>query len=100
LERITDNKLTQMLSEQKCPSHKTGFGYEASGTDIASTSKTGFLKPIVRKPQIACVDKGKGIIGGEAILISKESIKKPPSKRSLPTCYHCGIRGHIRPNCP
>jgi hypothetical protein len=22
------------------------------------------------------------------------------NKRSLPTCHHCGITSHIRPNCP
>jgi hypothetical protein len=97
LERITDNKLIQMLFEEKCSSDKIGLGYIASGTDIASTSKTMFVKPTVTEPQIACEDKGKGTIGGVA-KISEEFVKKSPTKRSLPTCHHCGISGHIRPN--
>jgi hypothetical protein len=97
LERITDNKLIQMLSGEKCSSDKTGLGYVAFGTNIASTSKTVFVKPTVTEPQIACEDKGKGTIGGVA-KISEEFIKKPPTKKSLPTCHHCGISSHIRPN--
>jgi predicted nucleic acid-binding Zn-ribbon protein len=50
LERITNNKLTQMLSVQKCSSDKTGLGYVASSSDISSTSKTVFVKPIVTEP--------------------------------------------------
>jgi hypothetical protein len=29
-----------------------------------------------------------------------ESFKKHFSKRSQPTCYHCGVVGHFRPHCP
>jgi len=31
---------------------------------------------------------------------SAENVKKHSNKRSLPTCHHCGITGHIRPKCP
>jgi hypothetical protein len=31
---------------------------------------------------------------------SAETVKKHSNKRSLPTCHHCGITGHIRPKCP
>jgi hypothetical protein len=99
LERITDSKLTQMLSVQKSSSNKTSLGYVASSFDITSTSKTVFVKPTVPEPQIAYVDKGKGIIGGE-INVSVKPVKSYINKRSLPTCYHYGIRGHIQPNCP
>jgi hypothetical protein len=67
IERMTDEKITQILSVQKCPSDKTGLGYVASSFEIASTSKNVFVKPKVPKPPLACVDKGKGIIGGEVI---------------------------------
>jgi hypothetical protein len=33
LERVTDEKLTNMLSIQKCPTNKTGLGYVASTSD-------------------------------------------------------------------
>jgi hypothetical protein len=45
--------------------------------------------------------KGKGnIVCKNANHISAEKVKQHSTKRSLPTCYHCGITGHIRPNCP
>jgi hypothetical protein len=31
---------------------------------------------------------------------SAKKIKKHSNIRSLPTCHHCGITGHIRPKCP
>jgi len=58
-----------------------------------------FVNPTVPEPSPACVDKGKGSIGGE-VIAAAEPIKKSPTKRSLPKCYHCGITGHIQPNCP
>jgi len=83
LEKVTDEKLTHMLSIQKCPTDKTGLGYVASTSDISSTSKTVFIKPIVLDPLPACVDKGNVVIGGEDP-VGTEIIKKPPTKRSLP----------------
>jgi hypothetical protein len=86
-----------MLTSQKCSSNKTGLGYIATdSSNIASTSRTVFVKPSGSKPQN---DKGK------AIMVSCESDNIAPAKskhsteRSLPTCHHCGIVGHIRPNC-
>jgi hypothetical protein len=29
-----------------------------------------------------------------------EKIKQHSNKRSLPTCHHCGITGHIQSKCP
>jgi hypothetical protein len=57
LERVvTDEKLTHMLSIQKCPTDKTGLGYVALTSDIPSTSKTVFVKPTVPEPPPALVD--------------------------------------------
>jgi hypothetical protein len=45
--------------------------------------------------------KGKGnIVCKNANHISAEKVKQYSNKRSLPTCHHCGITGHIRPKCP
>jgi len=45
--------------------------------------------------------KGKGnVICKNANYNSAENVKKHSNKRSLPTCHHCGITGHIRPKCP
>jgi len=40
--------------------------------------------------------KGKGnVVCKNANLNSAENVKKHSNKRSLPTCHHCGITGHI-----
>jgi hypothetical protein len=45
--------------------------------------------------------KGKGnVVCKNANLNSAENVKKHSNKRSLPTCHHCGITGHIRSKCP
>jgi hypothetical protein len=86
-----------MLTGQKCSSDKTSLGYVAIDSfNIASTSITIFVKPLGSKPQN---NKGK------AIMVSCENDNTTPAKtehstkRSLPTCHHCGMVGHIRPNC-
>jgi hypothetical protein len=44
--------------------------------------------------------KGKGnVICKNANYNSAENVKKHSNKRSLPTCHHCGITGHIQPKC-
>jgi hypothetical protein len=45
--------------------------------------------------------KGKGsVICKNANHNSAENVKKHSNKRSLPTCNHCGIIGHIWFKCP
>jgi hypothetical protein len=44
--------------------------------------------------------KGKeNIVCKNANHISTEKVKQHSNKRSMPTCHHCGITGHIRPKC-
>ena len=54
------------------------------------------------KANIARIDKGKKSYVN--IEVSKPMSKTPPklNKKSefVPTCLHCDIVGHIRPNCP
>jgi len=45
LERVTDEKLTHMLSIQKSPIDKIGLEYVAPPFHIPSTFKTVFVKP-------------------------------------------------------
>jgi hypothetical protein len=45
--------------------------------------------------------QGKGnIVCKNANHISAEKVKQQSNKRSLPTCHHYGITGHIQPKCP
>jgi hypothetical protein len=50
----------------------------ASISHDISVHKTMFIKPIMSHTQSVCEGKG--------------------DKQSIPTCHHCGIVGHIRPN--
>jgi hypothetical protein len=104
LEKISSNKLVQMLKGQKCSFDKIGLEFDkfaASSSNIASTSKTIFVKPEISEPYVACLDKGKNVIGYEnAKIESNIPIKKYSKTESMPTCHHYGIIGHIRPHCP
>jgi len=47
LEKVSDEKLTHMLSIHKCPNDKTGLGYVPTSIfDTPSTSKTIFVRPV------------------------------------------------------
>jgi hypothetical protein len=94
LERVTDEKLTRMLSIQKSPTDKTGVGYVAPTSDAPFTSKTVFVKPIVLEPPHIAEDKGKDKINDDV-----PGIQKPHSIRRSPICHHCGLSGHVRPQC-
>jgi len=65
LERVTDEKLTCMLSIQKSPTDETGLGYVAPPTNTPSTSKTIFLKPAVPDPPPIAEDKRKDKINDD-----------------------------------
>jgi hypothetical protein len=92
IERLTDQKLTHMLSVQKSPTDKIGLGYVASTSDISS--KTVFVKPTVPEPPPACMDKGKAVIGGDVSAVV-EPTQMPPTKREPPICHQCGLSSHI-----
>lgn len=71
IERLTNEKLTHMLSVQKSPTDKTGLGYVSSTSDIPSTFKTVFVKPTVPELPPACMDKGKAVIGGDVPAVAE-----------------------------
>jgi hypothetical protein len=87
LERVTDEKLTRMLSVQKSPTDKTGLGYVAP-----SSSKTVFVKPAVPEPPPIVEDKGKDKVNDDV-----PGTQKPHFIRRPPICHHCGISGHVCP---
>jgi hypothetical protein len=76
-----------------------------SSTSRASKSKrkTLFVKPVnVKevKANIVYLDKGKNSCLNNCVKpISKTSSKKQTQAKFVPTCHHCGIIGHITPNC-
>jgi len=94
LERVTDEKLTRMLSIQKSPTDKTDLGYVAPSSDDPSTSKTVFVKPTVPEPPPITEDKGKDKLNDDV-----PGTQKPHSIRRAPICHHCGLSGHVCPQC-
>jgi len=94
LERVTDEKLTRMLSIQKSPTNKTGLECVAPSSDAPSTSNTIFVKPAVPEPPPTAEDKGKDKINDDV-----PGTQKPHSIRRSPICHHCGLSGHVHPQC-
>jgi hypothetical protein len=94
LERVTDEKLTRMLSIQNSPTDKTGLGYVAPFSDAPSTSKTVFVKPTVPEPPPTVEDKGKDKVNNDV-----PGTQKPHSIRRPHICHHCSLSGHVRPQC-
>jgi len=61
-------------------------------SEVEDSSSSKYVPPYRRHI------KGKGsIVCKNANHISAEKVKQHSNKRSLPTCHHCGITGHIRP---
>jgi hypothetical protein len=94
LERVTDEKLTRMLSIQKSPNDKTGLGYVASSSHVPSTSKIVFVKPTVPELPPAVEDNQKEKVNDDV-----PGIQQPHSIRRPYICHHCGLSGHVRPQC-
>jgi hypothetical protein len=94
LKRVTNEKLTHMLSIQKSLTDKTGLGYIAPPSDIPSTSNTVFVKPTVLEPPPTVEDKEKDKINGDIPATQKLS-----TIRRSPICHHCGLSGHVQPQC-
>jgi hypothetical protein len=79
LDKVTDEKLTRMLSIQKSPNDKTGLGYVASSSDIPSSSKTVFVKPTVPELPPAVEDKQKEKVNDDVPGTQQpHSIRRPP----------------------
>jgi hypothetical protein len=94
LERVTNEKLIHMLSIQKSLTNKTGLGYVAPSSNAPSTSKTVFVKPTVPEPPPTIEDKGKDKVNEDV-----PGTQKPHSFRKPPICHHCGLSGHVHPQC-
>ncbi|XP_065629981.1 uncharacterized protein LOC136067701 [Quercus suber] len=87
IERISSAKFDEILSAQKPSSDKTDLGYVVSSSPSSSTasrSRTIFV------PQSEKGDKG---VKFKTDLSNSNSFIKPH------VCYHCGVAGHIHPNC-
>jgi hypothetical protein len=94
LERVTDEKLTRMLSIQKSPNDKTGLGYVTFSSDIPSSSKTVFVKPTRPELPPSVEDKQKEKVNDDV-----PGIQQPHSIRRPHIFHHCSLSGHVWPQC-
>jgi hypothetical protein len=80
LKKISNDKLVQMLNDQKYSSDKYGLGFDkfpASSSHDVSTSRNVFVKPEISEPHVACLDKGKSVIVHDHVIVeSKIPVKK------------------------
>jgi hypothetical protein len=83
-----------MLSIQKSSIDKTGLGYVAPSSDAPFTSKTVLVKPTVPEPPPTAKDKGSDKVNDDV-----PGTQKPHSIRRPPICHHCGLSGHVHPQC-
>ena len=84
---MSNAKLDEVLSAQKPSSDKTGLGYAISSgpsSSMASRLWTVFV------PQF---EKGNKGMKSKTDLTNFKSFVKPH------VCHHCGVSGHIYPNC-
>ena len=84
---MSSANLDELLSVQKPSFDKTGLGYAVS---FDPSSSTAFGSGIVFVPQSEKVDKG---------MKSKNEMANSKSFIRSHVCHHCGVSGHIRPNC-
>ena len=87
IERMSSAKLDEVLSAQEPSSDKTGLGYAISSgpsSSTASGSRTVFVSQS---------EKGNKGMKSKTVLANYKSFVRPH------LCHHCGVFGHIRPNC-
>ena len=84
---MSNAKLDEVLSAQKSSSDKTSLGYAISSGPSSSTA-SGLRTVFV--PQSKKGDKG---------MKSKTNLANSKSFVRLHVCHHCGVFGHIHPNC-
>ena len=87
IERMSSAKLDEVLSAQKSSSDKTGLGYAVYTGPFSSTASRS---RIVFVPQSEKGDKGMKF---------KTDLSNSKSFFRTHFCHHCGVPGHIRPNC-
>jgi hypothetical protein len=105
--RLSSDNLKNMLCVQKDVSNKPNMivdNLDASSTYASNSEiKSLFVKPMKVeevKVNIACSNKGKNSCMNNYMKPkSNANLRKQTQAMFVPTCHHCGIVGHIRPNC-
>jgi len=102
LNKLSSDNLKSMLCVQKDVSNKPSMivdDLDASNFEIKSL----FVKPMKVdevKVNMACLDNCENsCLNNYVKSKSKDHLGKQTQAKFVPTCHHCGIIGHIKPNC-
>ena len=87
IERMSSAKLDEVLSAKKPSSNKTSLGYAVSSSPFSSMTSRS------RKIFVPQYEKGNKGMKSKIDLANSKSFVRPH------VCHHCGVSGHIRPNC-
>lgn len=102
LNKFSSDNLKSMLCVQEDISDKPSMIVNDLGSSTShafnSEIKSLFIKPMI--VDIACLDNCENsCLKNCAEHKSEDHQRKETRCKFVPTCHHCGIIGHIRPNC-
>ncbi|CAL8151441.1 unnamed protein product [Prunus armeniaca] len=93
---IGAGKIDKMLNFGKLFGDKRGLGY-IDESSTPSSFETIFVKDMSAQEAPKFVH-GLNLGFDSMNIVSKGKLSLPQSK-FMPTCHHCGVKGHIRPRC-
>jgi ribonuclease HII len=104
--RPSRDHLKNLVCVQKYVSNKPSMIFDNLGASTSHAAnyerKILFVKPVKVEvnANIVCLDKGKNSCMNNYVKPKfKAHLRKQTQAKFVLTCHHCGIIGHIRPNC-
>ncbi|BFG26512.1 hypothetical protein CerSpe_127860 [Prunus speciosa] len=93
---IGAGKIDKMLNLGKLFGDTRGLGY-IDESSTPSSFETIFVKDVSTQEAPKFVH---GLnLGFDSMNIVSKGKLSPPQSKFVPTCHHCGVKGHIRPRC-
>ncbi|CAL8992083.1 unnamed protein product [Prunus brigantina] len=93
---IGAGKIDKMLNFGKNFGDKRGLGY-INESSTPSSFETIFVKDVSTQESPKFVHSLN--LDFDSMNIVSKGKLSPPHSKFVPTCHHCGVKGHIRPRC-
>ncbi|CAL9026882.1 unnamed protein product [Prunus brigantina] len=93
---IGAGKIDKMLNFGKLFGDKRGLGY-INESSTPSSFETIFVKDVSTQESPKFVHSLN--LDFDSMNIVSKGKLSPPQSKFVPTCHHCGVKGHIRPRC-